>query len=57
METYWIPGVNNRGDFGRWSFAELTDVWEMEHDFAAKLEKQFGQMVSTAGTRDTVTVG
>jgi type III restriction enzyme len=56
METYWIPGVNNRGDFGRWSFAELTDVWEMEHDFAAKLEKQFEQMVSAAGSLDPVTV-
>jgi type III restriction enzyme len=57
METYWVPGVNNRGDFGRWSFAELTDVWEMEHDFAGKLEKQFEQMVNTAGTHEAVTVG
>ncbi len=33
METYWVPGVNNRGDFGRWAFAEFTDVWEIERHF------------------------
>jgi type III restriction enzyme len=42
METYWIPGVNNRGDFGRWAFAELTDVWDMEMHFGAIVEKQLG---------------
>ena len=30
METYWVPGVNNLKTFGRWAFAELTDVYEME---------------------------
>jgi type III restriction enzyme len=39
METYWIPGVNNRGDFGRWAFAELRDVWEIEKDFAAAVAR------------------
>ena len=34
METRWIPGVNNLGTFGRWAFAEFTDVYEMEQDFA-----------------------
>ena len=24
METYWVPGVNNLGTYGRWAFAELT---------------------------------
>lgn len=33
MDTYWVPGVNNRGDFGRWAFAEFTDVWEIERHF------------------------
>ena len=27
MDTYWVPGVNNHGGFGRWAFAEFTDVW------------------------------
>ena len=27
METYWVPGVNNLGGYGRWAFAEFTDVY------------------------------
>ncbi len=30
METYWVPGVNNLGSYGRWAFAEFTDVYEIE---------------------------
>jgi len=56
METYWIPGINNRGDFGRWSFVELTDVWEMEKDFATKLERQCAEKVSAASAGETVKV-
>ena len=26
MDTYWVPGVNHHGDYGRWAFAEFTDV-------------------------------
>jgi type III restriction enzyme len=26
--TYWVPAVNNLGEFGRWGFAEITDPWE-----------------------------
>ena len=33
METYWVPGVNRRGGFGRWAFAELTDYYEIETAF------------------------
>lgn len=25
METYWVPGVNELGSFGRWAFVEITD--------------------------------
>ena len=34
METYWIPGVNRLRDYGRWAFAERTDVYEIESAFA-----------------------
>ena len=27
METYWVPGVNHLGTFGRWAFAEFTEVY------------------------------
>ena len=29
MDSYWVPGVNNLGSFGRWAFAEFRDVLEM----------------------------
>src|SRR5579862_6659671 len=30
MESSWVPGVNNLGTFGRWAFAEFTEVFEIE---------------------------
>ena len=30
MEAYWLPGVNALGDYGRWAFAEFTDVFDIE---------------------------
>ena len=48
METYWIPGVNNLGSYGRWEFAELTDVYQIETDFAAKIERDFDEMIGSA---------
>ena len=29
-EAYWLPGVNALGDYGRWAFAEFTDVFDIE---------------------------
>ena len=45
MDTYWVPGVNRLGAYGRWAFAEFRDVYAMEHDFAAKLEAEFDGMI------------
>ena len=33
MRTYWVPGVNNLGGFGRWAFAEFAAVFEIEEEF------------------------
>ena len=33
MDTYWVPGVNVLGTFGRWAFAEFTDVYELNAAF------------------------
>ena len=30
MEAYWLPGVNALGQYGRWAFAEFTDVYDIE---------------------------
>lgn len=38
MDTYWIPGVNNLGRFGRWAFAEFTDIWDIDAGLAALIE-------------------
>ncbi|MCB9475326.1 MAG: DEAD/DEAH box helicase family protein [Deltaproteobacteria bacterium] len=48
MDTYWIPGVNRLGDYGRWAFAEFTDVYAMQDDFAQVVEKQFNEMIDNA---------
>lgn len=48
MDTYWIPGVNNLRSYGRWAFVEFKDVFEMQHDFAQKVEEEFNKMVNTA---------
>ena len=45
MDTFWIPGVNHHGGFGRWAFAELTDVYEMEADFESAIATRFADML------------
>jgi len=30
METLWIPGVNRLKGYGKWAFAEITNVYEIE---------------------------
>lgn len=47
METYWIPGVNNLGTYGRWAFAEFTEVYQIEADFEAKVASEFDAMMDT----------
>ncbi len=46
METYWVPGVNNLGTYGRWAFAEFTEVYQIEADFEAKVEAEFNKMIA-----------
>jgi type III restriction enzyme len=48
MDTYWVPGVNNLKSFGRWAFIEFTDVYQIQDEFAAKVEAEFTRMVHTA---------
>ena len=45
MDTYWVPGVNNHGRYGRWAFAEFTDVYEIESEFEAKMAAVFDEMI------------
>lgn len=48
METYWVPGVNRLGSFGRWAFAEFTDVYEIQSDFEKRVEEEFDRMIESA---------
>lgn len=45
METYWIPGVNHLGTYGRWAFAEFGDVFQMRDDFAKSVTSEFNRIV------------
>ena len=33
MESFLIPGVNRLGLYGRWAFAEFTEVFDMQKSF------------------------
>ncbi|MGI9310704.1 MAG: BPTD_3080 family restriction endonuclease [bacterium] len=46
MDAYWVPGVNNLKEHGRWAFAEFTEVFEMEDDFEAKITEQIEQAIA-----------
>jgi type III restriction enzyme len=39
METYWIPGVNNLKTYGRWAFAEFTEVYQIQSAFNEMIEQ------------------
>ena len=45
MDTYWVPGVNHLGTYGRWAFAEFTEVYQIEADFKKKVETEFNSMI------------
>jgi type III restriction enzyme len=51
MATFWVPGVNQLGTHGRWSFAELTEVYKFETDFAAKVGQAFDVMLDTVAAQ------
>ena len=48
MDTYWVPGVNHLGTYGRWAFSEFTEVYQIEADFKAKVEGEFSKMIASA---------
>jgi type III restriction enzyme len=48
MDTYWAPGVNHLGTYGRWAFAEFTEVYQIEADFKAEVATEFEIMIASA---------
>jgi type III restriction enzyme len=57
METYWVPGVNHLGSYGRWAFLELKDVFMIEQEFKAWVEKMINEPMdavsANSGARKT----
>jgi type III restriction enzyme len=40
MDAYWVPGVNNLGQYGRWAFAEFKEsVYAIAANFDALIER------------------
>ena len=54
METCWVPGVNALGEFGRWAFAEFTDVYGIEAGLESKVAVEFGRMVNRVRLPDEI---
>jgi type III restriction enzyme len=54
METYWVPGVNNNGNYGRWAFTEFTEVYRIESEFKARVQSQFNNMIDSVTVQATV---
>ena len=54
MDTYWVPGVNHLAAYGRWAFAEFTEVYQIQSDFKTKVQIEFNKMIESV-TPQTVT--
>jgi type III restriction enzyme len=50
MDTYWVPAVNNLRTLGRWAFAELTEIYQIDADFKAKVDREFDAMLARVGS-------
>lgn len=47
METYWVPGINNTGKFGRWGFVEFRDPMVMENQLSTAAEEEVNQVLDS----------
>ena len=39
VKTQWVPGVNNLGLYGRWAFEEFNDIYEIDKEFKALIDR------------------
>lgn len=42
IRNQWVPGVNNLKSYGRWAFEEFNDVYEMDKEFKALIDRVIG---------------
>jgi type III restriction enzyme len=52
MDTYWVPGVNHLGSYGRWAFAEFVDVYQIGSDFETRVKAEFAKMIEQRLTKE-----
>jgi type III restriction enzyme len=52
MDTYWVPGVNHLGSYGRWAFAEFADVYQIGSEFEARVKVEFAKMIEQHLTKE-----
>ncbi len=50
MDSFWVPGVNASGEHGRWAFAEFTDVFDIESEFEALIDRLTKAPVPAVGS-------
>jgi type III restriction enzyme len=50
MNSYWIPGVNNLNEFGRWAFLELTSGETMAQEFQRFVEDANNKNTASPGS-------
>jgi type III restriction enzyme len=44
-----MPAVNDLRTLGRWAFAELTEVYPIDGDFKAKVDRELDAMLARVG--------
>jgi len=54
MRQYWVPAVNNDGQFGRWAVAEFTDVYAMEAEFTATIDGEVERVLQAVTVLEEV---
>ncbi len=54
MDTYWVPGVNHLRSYGRWAFAEFTDVYAIQDDFETQVEIRFAEVINSIATSNQI---
>jgi type III restriction enzyme len=47
MRNQWVPGVNSLQSYGRWAFEEFNDVFAMDEEFKALIDRVVGTRQET----------
>jgi type III restriction enzyme len=45
MDSYWIPGVNRHGGYGRWAHAEFKAMFTMVDEYEVKIREELDRIL------------